>query len=85
MRLLGACCCRSIATTHIARIRAKNALRNSGARRIASTTESKADFGRSEKPIPRAQVNGLLKRRTFLTTESSISPSEEPRSPEPHW
>jgi hypothetical protein len=65
------------------RIRAKNALRNTGARSIASNTESKADFGRSEKPIPRAQVNGLLKRRTFLTTERSISPSEEPRSPEP--
>jgi hypothetical protein len=65
------------------RIRAKNVLRNTGARGIASTTESKADFGRTEKPMPRAQVNGIIKRRTFLTTERPASPLEEARPIEP--
>jgi transposase-like protein len=40
------------------RVRAKTALRNTGAKSIASTLESKADFGRSEKPKPRAQMKG---------------------------
>jgi Alternative complex III, ActD subunit len=64
------------------RIRAKNVLRNTGARSIASASESRADFGRSEKPMPRAQVNGL-KRRTFLATERPASGSETPYPAEP--
>jgi hypothetical protein len=65
------------------RIRAKNVLRNTGASGIASTSESKADFGRSEKPMPRAQAAGIIKRRTFLTTERPASTLEESHPAEP--
>jgi len=65
------------------RVRAKNVFRNTGARGVASASESKADFGQSEKPKPRAQVNGTIRHRTFLTAERSASFSEEPRSAEP--
>jgi hypothetical protein len=65
------------------RILAEKLLHNTGARGIASTPESKADFGQSEKPMPRAQVNGVLKHRTFLTPSGPASLSEEPRPPEP--
>lgn len=65
------------------RIRAKKLLHDTGARGIASISESKADFGQSEKPMPRAQMNGVIKHRTFLTPSRPASLSEGPRPPEP--
>jgi len=65
------------------RVRAKNVLRNTGARGIASSTESKADFGQSEKPKPRAQVDGTIRHRTFLTAARPESLSEQGFSVEP--
>jgi hypothetical protein len=60
------------------RVRAKNVLYNSGARGIASAHESKADFGRSEKPKPRVQGNDLIRHRTFLAPAQPASLSEVP-------
>ena len=65
------------------RVRAKNVLRNTGARGIASSSESKADFGNSVKPKPRAQVDGTIRHRTFLTVARPVSLSEERLSVEP--
>ena len=65
------------------RVRAKNVLHNTGARGIASTTESKADFGRSKKPKPRPQVNGIIRHKTFLAAARPPSLSEEPLPAEP--
>lgn len=65
------------------RIRAKNLLRNSGGRSIASTSESKADFGRSERPNPRAQVKTIIRPRTFLAATRQVSPTDETLSVEP--
>ena len=47
------------------RVRAKDALRHTGAKGIASVVESKAHFGASEKPAPRVQA-GFLRHKTFL-------------------
>jgi hypothetical protein len=63
------------------RVRAKNALRQTGAEGIASARESKADFGGSEKPKRRASLNRVTRRRTILT--ATQSPSNEPRPAEP--
>jgi hypothetical protein len=61
------------------RIRAKNVLRNTGARSIAAASESKADFGRSQKPRPRAQMNGIgIGHGTLLPVARPASLSEEP-------
>jgi len=65
------------------RVRAKNVLRNTGARSIASAFESKADFGQSVKPKPRAQVEGTIRHRTFLTATRPISLAEQRLSAEP--
>lgn len=63
--------------------KAKNALRATGARSIASAPESKADYGRSEKPQPRAQGNELFTHRRFLANGRSNSLAEESLSSEP--
>jgi hypothetical protein len=65
------------------RVRAKNVLRNTGARSIASAFESKADFSQSVKPKPRAQVDGTIRHRTFLTATRPISLAEQRLSAEP--
>jgi hypothetical protein len=62
------------------RIRAKHVLRNTGARSVASTSESKADFGRSEKPNPRARVKQVIRPRTFLRGSRPVPPAGEPLS-----
>ena len=59
------------------RVRAKNVLRNTGARGIASSSESKADFGQSVKPRLRAPVDGTIRHRTFLTAARPASLSED--------
>ena len=48
------------------RVRAKNALRHTGADGVASTMEAKADFAVSVKPRPRAEMKMPLAHRTFL-------------------
>jgi hypothetical protein len=63
------------------RTRAKNVLRNTGARSIATTSESKADFGRSEKPKARV---GIDRHRTFLGAERPASLSEELPAEQPY-
>jgi hypothetical protein len=65
------------------RIRAKNVLHNTGARGIASTSESRADFGRTEKPMPRTQVTGIIRRRTFLKAACPTPPQEKTGPAEP--
>jgi hypothetical protein len=65
------------------RVRAKSVLHNTGARGIASAGESKADFGRSEKPKPRAQVDAIIRHKTFLAAARSASLSEEPLAEPP--
>jgi hypothetical protein len=65
------------------RVRAKNVLRNTGARSIASAFESKADFSQSVKPKPRAQVDGTIRHRTFLKATRPISLAEQRLSAEP--
>jgi hypothetical protein len=65
------------------RVRAKKVLHNTGARGVASAVESKADFGRSEKPTPRAQVNGIIRHRTFLAATAPRTLSEDSLPSEP--
>lgn len=47
--------------------RARRALHETGAKGIGSKAESKADFGRSEKPMPKVPVASVLTRKTFLS------------------
>ncbi len=65
------------------RLRAKNVLRSTGARSVASNIESRADFGGSEKPKPRAQGNGLIRHRTFLGAASPASVYADPLPSDP--
>jgi hypothetical protein len=65
------------------RVRAKNALRNTGAKSIASTLESKADFGRSEKPKPRAELKRVISHRTFLATTQAAPAIDKSLPAEP--
>jgi len=48
------------------RNRAKETLRDTGAKGIASARESRAEFGASEKPKSRIRSHELPRRRTFL-------------------
>ena len=64
------------------RLRAKEALRHTGARDIASTVESKADFGASEKPRSRVPGGEAPRHKTFLQgvpVDSSVDPAAESR------
>jgi hypothetical protein len=65
------------------RLRAKSVLHSTGARSIASNIESKADFGGSEKPRARAQVNGLIRHRTFLAAVRRASVYANPLPSDP--
>jgi hypothetical protein len=59
------------------RLRAKETLRHTGARGIASAVESKADFGASEKPKLRMFGSELPRHRSFLQPADSDSPLEQ--------
>jgi len=48
------------------RLRAKETLRHTGARGIASAMEAKADFGASEKPKMRLPGGEVPRHKTFL-------------------
>lgn len=60
------------------RVRAKKVLRNSGADGIASTHESKADFGRSQKPRPRAEMTGPMRQHILMPGSRPVFEAEVP-------
>jgi hypothetical protein len=67
------------------RVRAKDTLRRTGAQGIASATESKADFGASQKPAPRVRAAGTLRHRTFLQTVPDVTPTPIVETPAVKW
>ena len=60
------------------RVRAKNALRHTGADGVASTMEAKADFAISVKPRPRAEMKMPLAHRTFLAGAEDARVTAQP-------
>jgi hypothetical protein len=59
------------------RLRAKETLRHTGARGIASAVESKADFGASEKPRLRLLGSDVLRHKSFLQPAPPDSPMDQ--------
>ncbi len=57
--------------------RAEDTLRETGAKHIGARREARADFGASEKPLPRTRATAVLEHRQRIREESDLLDSRE--------